>query len=730
MRTLLTSLLSLFFAVSCFAQTATKSTLYAFKDADGDDPATGVIQASDGNFYGSAPGSGLYGGGTIYEITADGTFSTIYNFNPATDGGGPNAIIQGPDGYLYGVTDNYGPSGSQTGTIFKVSLSGQLTVLYSFADGSNTYAGLTLGADGNFYGVMTNGGTYGGGSIFKMTPSGTFTTLYTFTGILDGGNPYTSLLQASDGNFYGIATNGGANGGGTLFQITPTGTFKVIYAFDPSVTGLGLQNALVQGADGALYESTLFGGPNGFGSIVKITLDGTLSTVYNFTNGADGSQAWAPLLLGGDGNFYGGTRNNSGTIFRLTPSGAITTLYSFLGGVDGDSPVAPLIQGADGNLYGVALYGGQYTDGTVFKLTFSSPVAPSVLLSTSKTSIPLGSSTTLSWSSPTAYSVTAQQCFAAVQSGTDPTWTGTQTGAVTNGVYSGSATITPTSEGSVTYALTCGGIQTSSTTVTVTAPLPLSITTTSLPNATVGTSYSTTLAATGGVAPYSWTETGALPAGITLSSAGVLSGTPTANGVFPITVSVADAEGTPLTATASYSLTVSTATPTMVATPSTVTVTAPGGNGTTSLSLSGFSNTSMTFACSGLPHDALCSFGTISGSGAAATATLTITTAAAAVATVHEPALFGRHEGPLTVAFVLPGVALFFGFSKRRRKLNAGALAVLIAAVLTLGAMSGCSNSSGNVAPDQGTPVGTSTVTITATSGSQTATTTVSLNVQ
>lgn len=736
MRTFLTLFLSFFVSVALHAQTATQSVIYPFKDADGDDPSTSLIQASDGNYYGAAPSSGAYGGGTIYQITPAGVFTTIHDFNSTTDGASPQWIIQGSDGFLYGMT-NYGGA-NEIGTIFKMSLSGQITVLHSFAtnDGGNSDAGLTLGADGNFYGVTTNGGSASGGTVFQLTPTGTYTVLYSFTGALDGGNPYGSMIQASDGNLYGITANGGGKGGGTIFQISPTGAFKVFYALDPAVTGTGIEVSLVEGADGALYGTSLNGGTAGDGSIFRLGLDGTLSTLYSFTGGTDGSTAWSPLSIGSDGNFYGSTTDGSGTVYRLTPGGTLTTLYSFTGKTDGRTPRSTLLQGSDGNLYGVAAFGGQYTDGNVYKLTFSPVLNPPVTLTPSSTSVPLGGTATLSWSVSNAFSLSMQQCFATVLSGADASWTGVLTGKLANNIFSGSVALSPAGEGSVTYALTCGGIETGSVTVTVTAPLPVSVTTTSLPVATVGSAYTTTLAATGGVAPYTWSASG-LPAGITLSSKGVLSGTATTYGVYPLAITVSDSEGTPLTATASLSLSVTSAAPTVLASPASIAISAPGASGSTSLSLSGFSSSTIALTCSGLPHDATCTFGSVTGSGAAATASVSILTAAPATAALRIPAVFGGNASRIMLGLLFPGAGLLASLFGRRRRLPVRALLVFGAAVLTLGLISGCSHggssgsgSSSAPPPDQGTPTGMSSVTITATSGSQTATTTITLNVQ
>jgi len=249
-------------------------------------------------------------------------------------------------------------------------------------DGLSPGGGLVEASDGNFYGTTESGGTNFFGNVFKMTPAGVVTTIYSFcaqASCPDGSGPYGALVQATDGELYGTTISGGANSWGTVFKITLGGTLTTLHSFNFS-DGYGPIAGLVQATDGSLYGTTSFGGVNGSGTVFKITPGGTLTTVYNF-NGNDGGELTGGLVLSTDGNFYGTTQfggPTSGTIFKLTPGGAMTTLHSF-NFSDGAYPAAGLVQGTDGNFYGTTSSGGANTDctgsfygpgcGTVFSLS-------------------------------------------------------------------------------------------------------------------------------------------------------------------------------------------------------------------------------------------------------------------------------------------------------------------------------------------------------------------------
>ena len=368
------------------------TTLYSFCTqhgcTDGSDPAVELVQASDGNFYGTTLNGGN-SNGTVFKITASGTLTTLHRFD-GTDGAAPyGAPVQATDGNFYGTTNRGGTYGG--GTVFRITASGTLTTLHSFdgSDGAGSYGALVQASDGNLYGTTHLGGANGDGTVFRITLSGTFTTLHTFDGS-DGASPDAGLIQASDGNLYGTTFYGGANRAGTVFEITPSGTLSTLYSFcsQPNCADGALpEAALVQASDGNFYGTTpAGGGASNFGTVFKITPSGTLTTLYDFcslSNCADGAYPDARLIQATDGivygtTAYGGASGNCsggcGTVFKITVSGTLTTLHSF-SGPDGAVPLAGLIHATDGNFYGTTLYGGAGAngDGTVFRLVFARP---------------------------------------------------------------------------------------------------------------------------------------------------------------------------------------------------------------------------------------------------------------------------------------------------------------------------------------------------------------------
>jgi uncharacterized repeat protein (TIGR03803 family) len=238
---------------------------------------------------------------------------------------------------------------------------------------------LVQGSNGNFYGMTSGGGTNGDGTVFRISSAGNLTTLYQFGGLpTDGRDPYGArLVQGSDGYFYGAAHNGGTNDVGTVFKITSQGTLTTLWQFGNDATnGQYPAGGLVQASDGYFYGTTYEGGTNGDGTVFRITTNGTLTTLWQFGgNPTNGQNPYAAgLVQGSDGNFYGttiqGGTNNYGTVFRITTNGALTTLWQFSSGgtTNGTSPEAGLAQGSDGDFYGTTEYGGTNNVGTVFKL--------------------------------------------------------------------------------------------------------------------------------------------------------------------------------------------------------------------------------------------------------------------------------------------------------------------------------------------------------------------------
>ena len=342
-------------------------------------PNAGLLQANDGSFYGTTEFGGTSGeNGTVFRITPNGAFTSLFSFN-GTNGSRPAAsLILGNDGSLYGTTTAGGTNGDN-GTIFKITPSGLFTSLHSFngANGRSPQGALVQGTDGSLYGTTTFGGANSdSGTVFKITLGGVFTPLFSLpSNGRSGSGPMSGLLQASDGNFYGTTSGGGPTGdNGTVFRITPAGAFTSLFSFS-GANGSGPAAGLIRGNDGNLYGTTQYGGANGDnGTVFRITTSGALTSLYSFS-GPDGNFPVAGLVQGGDGNFYGTTSgdrtfdgtNTFGTIFRITPGGVLSTLNIF-DGVSGATPVAGLAQGNDGNFYGTTFEGGSGSGGTVFRM--------------------------------------------------------------------------------------------------------------------------------------------------------------------------------------------------------------------------------------------------------------------------------------------------------------------------------------------------------------------------
>jgi len=298
---------------------------------------------------------------------------TIHSFNGA-DGEFPQTMVltQGRDGRLYGTAE--GNFGNDLGTIFKERAGGAVVVVHKFdgSDGTAPQSGLTLARDGNFYSSAIMGGTFNQGTLFRLTSAGVLTVLHHFTGGADGGFPIAPPVEASDGNLYGTTSNfGGANT--TLYKLTASGTFSTLDTFDQTV-GYNPFDPLIQGADGKLYLTMQLGAAFGCGSIVKMTLDGKIEATYSFDCGDGGGAPIGPLLQASDGNFYGttegGGKDQLGTIFRITADWTFTTLYSFKKiNNDGLNPACGLTQGTDGNLYGTTSGGGTASSGTIFQIS-------------------------------------------------------------------------------------------------------------------------------------------------------------------------------------------------------------------------------------------------------------------------------------------------------------------------------------------------------------------------
>jgi uncharacterized repeat protein (TIGR03803 family) len=383
---------------SALAQTFT--TLHSFDKTDGTSPYAALVQATDGNLYGTLVLGGANDDGAAFKISTGGTLANFYTFcsqSGCTDGTEPEAaLLQVSNGNFYGAAAFGGAYDG--GTVFTITPGGTLTTLYSFCAQSDCTDGqlpgsLVQGADGNFYGTTFEGGTnfkciFGSncGTVFKITPTGALTTLYNFCSLsncTDGSFPVGKLVQAIDGNFYGTTNEGGANGissggYGTVFKITPSGTLTTLYSFcakSGCTDGEYPSYGLIQAANGEFYGTTQLGGTDAVGTVFNISAAGKLVTLHNF-DGKDGNSPASALIQATDGNFYGTTERGGancgslgcGTIFEITSNGTLTTLHSF-DGTDGEIPLGTLTQDTNGDFYGTTELGGTSSDGTVFSLS-------------------------------------------------------------------------------------------------------------------------------------------------------------------------------------------------------------------------------------------------------------------------------------------------------------------------------------------------------------------------
>ena len=358
------SCVAITFSWAVCARAQTLSYLAVFNGTDGVSPSGSLIQATDGNFYGYAD--------RVFRMMPTGELKVVYDWCPPGAITCPVAIsgpILGVDGNLYGVTSE-GGVGTNSGTFYRLTLEGDLTTLWTFcaqfdcAPGPN---GIILGSDGNFYGTSY----IGQGSIFRISPTGKFKLLHIFCSqpnCADGEYASVPPIQASDGNFYGVSPEGGAYGGGVVYEVTASGTFSVVHDFCNKYNGPckdgSFPNSLVQDARGNFFGTTNLGGTLGWGTLFEITSKGEFFVLHDFAV----KQGYASkLILANDGNLYGW---GGATIFESSPAGDITWLNAFDCCKEGYYPNAPLFQGTDGNLYGTTTAGPYYYGhGTVFKVS-------------------------------------------------------------------------------------------------------------------------------------------------------------------------------------------------------------------------------------------------------------------------------------------------------------------------------------------------------------------------
>ena len=316
-------------------------------------------------------------------------FHILHTFLDGDDGGTSNApVILDRKGNVYGTALQGGANND--GVVFRITPKGKLSTLYSFAggnDGDKPEAGLVMDRSGNLYGTTNLGGPADQGTVFKVMPDGTEAVLHAFTGGGDGGYPQANLLLDKTGNLFGTTVSGGSgcsDGCGTVFKIAADGTFTTLYAFKGGDDGWFIMSGLIADGKGNLYGTAQSGGAHGFGTVFRLSQNGALKVLYAFQGGNDGAYSQAGLIRDSSGNLYGTTRGGGGsgacgeygcgTIFKLAPDGTETVLYAFQGGSDGGEPYGGVTADASGNLYGTTIAGGDGGLGVVFELLSGGPL--------------------------------------------------------------------------------------------------------------------------------------------------------------------------------------------------------------------------------------------------------------------------------------------------------------------------------------------------------------------
>jgi len=783
--------------VVCLAQLATQAqtftTVATFSGSNGSQPLGTLVQGKDGNFYGTTQQGGdlacgaPYGCGAVIKMTPSGTLTVLHSFE-STDGLHPEAgLVQGSDGNFYGTTIAGGPNSCPAvcGTIFKITPGGTLTTLYYFcsqancADGNQPESALVQGSDGSFYGTTSRGGDMscspgiGCGTIFMITPTGSLTVLHTFTGS-DGAAPGAPLFLASDGNFYGTTFSQGANNaaGGTVFKMTPDGSFTTLYSFCAQancVDGSAPLAGLVEGGDGSLYGTTSNGGnpdcapPVGCGTVFKIATSGNLSTLYIFctqTNCSDGSNPFAALVPGSDGNFYGTTTTGGntgcnygcGTAFSISPAGKLTTLHAFAGS-DGSVPQAGLVQASDGTFYGTTKYGGSSACtqsqmcGTIYRLVVSAgKSATATTVQVAPSTIEMGATTGVTLSA-----MVKPSSGSGTPTGTITFFNGTTQIGQAENLIAGTATANydTSALGANSYSITAAYNGDTNYAASTSTPATLAVTSAQNPTSislSISASPSASQSDLGSAVTFTATVAHTAGSASPTGSVTFLNGTSTlgtgslnSNGIATFTTSSLSANQYSITAAyagdGSFAGSTSSAAAMSVvdfqltASPSSVSISAPGQSATAALTLTpldGFSQ-AVTYTCTGLPAGAICSF--VSSSTGAS---LTITTTAATTAALRRSSAPGSAPA---LALLLPGLLGLFTACGRKRRSRAAAALALITAISVGSFCLGCSgglgsSGGGGGGGNSGTPTGSSSVVVTATAGSLSHQATVTLTVQ
>jgi uncharacterized repeat protein (TIGR03803 family) len=373
-------LLMLFATQPALAQTL--KALYSFTGAtDGGDPFPAVIRDAAGNLFGTTDYAGQFNAGVVFKVSKTGQETVLYSFCSSSgcpDGEYPYApLVQDAAGNLYGTTQ-YGGAAS-IGVVFKVSPTGTETVLHSFtggADGALPYGGLFRDPAGTLYGTTESGGAANLGVAFKITKAGKETVLHSFTGSAkDGSEPASaSFYMDAQRNLYSVTSHGGTANEGVLYKLTPKGKLTVLHSFAAGTTdGCYPYGTPAVDAHGNMYGGTGGCGTSNFGVVWKVSKNGSETILHNFAGASDGQSPLAGVILDAAGNIYGTTNTGGasgfGTAFEVNKKGKFTLLHTFTGGTDGKYLYGGLILDPKGRIYGTTINGGTGGYGTVWRIT-------------------------------------------------------------------------------------------------------------------------------------------------------------------------------------------------------------------------------------------------------------------------------------------------------------------------------------------------------------------------
>lgn len=377
---------------------STTQLIYSFAgNVDGEYTDTELVMDRAGNLYGTSVQGGMFGGGTVFQVTPAGVHTVLYNFTGGSDGGEPyKGVTLDPEGNLYGtaVTGGGGSCEGGCGVVFKVTNSGgtwSQSVIHTFtggSDGSGPGSPVAIDKQGNVWGTTPTGGANGIGVVYELKPDGTggwkLRVIHTFTGGTDGGGGSASrfLIDAA-GNLYNVCTVGGVNGFGTVYEISLNQgkwKFTTLYAFKDSPDGALPYGGVISDKAGNLYGTTYYAGVHDLGTVYKLTRGNgtwTESVLHSFKGGTDGASPISSLVADAAGSLYGTTSDGGaascvcGVIFKVTRGTGGTwtesVAYQFTGAPEPGFAYNGMVRDAAGNFYGATVHGGSGNDGAIYQ---------------------------------------------------------------------------------------------------------------------------------------------------------------------------------------------------------------------------------------------------------------------------------------------------------------------------------------------------------------------------